>query len=105
MGRNIMVTALIAIVLVMFLGGCSPQPEKTPEVRVVEISVPILEIRPIPAGLIREPILVTQIPVFTTPKNPAASSCLTAEGEALLRMIAVDREARLEAWEKWATLP
>lgn len=101
---KIMVLAAVAVVGIMLLSGCSPA-EREPAVRVVEKSVPVLEIRPVPEELLRKPVPADQIPVFLPIGSPAASSCLSPEGEARLRLLMIDRESRLEAWEKWGILP
>jgi hypothetical protein len=102
---KIMAIASVAIVAIMLLSSCADPHQTEPVVRVVEKSVPIVEIRPVPEELLRKTVPIDQIPVFAAPGSPATTSCLTAEGEARLRVLMIDRESRLQAWEKWGILP
>lgn len=64
----------------------------------VEVGIPILENCQAPAALARTPIAA---PVFISPTNPAARMALDEPNSLLLRKLLVDRETRLNAWEKW----
>lgn len=101
--RFIIGWAIAAVIGIMLLSGCAPAP-RDPLVRVVEKSVPVAEIRPVPPELIRTRLSSGMLPEFVPAGHPAATSCLTPEGEARLRVLLIDRESRLEAWEKWGVL-
>lgn len=104
--NKIMALTAAAIALLLALTACGDgNAQMDRPVRVVEKSVPIIEIRPVPEELLRTPIPADQLPVFVAKDDPAASSCLTPDAEAKLRMIMIDRESRIEAWEKWGILP
>ncbi len=74
-----------------------------PEIRTVEVKVPV------PVKLTPPPELLAPVnpplPVFISPFDPQATSALTAEGERLLRGMIEDLLARIKAWQAWAKEP
>jgi hypothetical protein len=102
--KKIMILTALAVLAIGLLSACDRPKDTVLPVRVVEKSVPIIEIRPVPEELMRKPVPADQLPTFIPP-GVSSSSCLSPEGEARLRIIMIDRESRLEAWEKWGVLP
>lgn len=96
--NHIMVAAILAVILVM-VSGCARTPE--PAIQVKEVYIPVAQTVKPPEALYRGPIPMVDLPVFVSPSDPTASSCLAPPGEGKLRRLMVDREKRLDGWEKW----
>lgn len=103
--KKIMAITVIVVIAIMLLTGCSDKQQMIGPVRTVEVKVPFLEQKVPPAELLRTPIPADQLPEFVAPTNPAASSCLTPKGEPQIRSLFIDRESKLDAWEKWGFVP
>lgn len=99
-------TRITLLLCVLFIAGCGPKPvppkviiEKI--VETVEVKIPVTVARVPPAELIAP--LHPELPMFTAPTDPEASSALTAEGERLLRALLEELLTRIAAWQAWAT--
>jgi len=89
--------ALALIVAIMILAAC--EPAKAPEsiVRTVEVKVPVTTYRKPPASLKRVPI---EMPFMLPPTDKTVTSCMNPAGEDLFKSYVIDRETRLDIWEK-----
>jgi hypothetical protein len=95
----------LAIIPLLFLIGCHKKPPIVvpPEIRTVEVSVPVpVKVAP-PVELLAA--VKPPLPVFVSPADPMATSGLTAEGERMLRGLIEELLGRLEAWKAWAKEP
>jgi len=95
----------ILAIAVLLTVGCHKKPPVVvpPEIRTVEVSVPVpTKVAP-PAELLAA--VKPPLPVFVSPSDPQATSGLTAEGERMLRGLIEELLGRLEAWKAWATTP
>ncbi len=92
----------LPLALAMLVSGCGLLPQPRPEP--VEIKVPVpVRVLP-PAGTYARPAPGT-LPVWTAPGDAAATSCLTPEGERLLKALLAQQEAQRQELEAWATSP
>lgn len=85
------------------IAGCAHVQPCEP-VRILEpvrVEVPVPTRRVPPAELVA-PYRAADLPLFVDPRNEAASSALTAEGERRLRALLSDLATRDEAWRRWA---
>ncbi len=91
-----------AIVLILLLTGCSNSSDaRVAPVHTQDVFVPILDHRTVPPEILRTPVPAADIPFFLRPGDKAATSCLAPSGEAKVRALLIDRENRLDWWEKW----
>jgi hypothetical protein len=100
-----LVLVTVVSIVAVFLIGCHKKPPVVvpPEIRTVEVSVPVpVKVAP-PAELLAA--VKPRLPVFVSPSDPQATSGLTAEGERMLRGLIEELLGRLEAWKAWATTP
>lgn len=98
--RTIIILATIAIVMIM-LSACDNSARLEPVVVTKEVSVPVGQYIEPPEELRPQLIVPSDLPNFVAPSSPAATSCLTPEGEARFRLLTGGLNRRLEAWEKW----
>lgn len=94
--KRIEIIALMAILLIFLLSGCS---QDRHVVDTVEVKVPVIERAVAPAELFRP--RTTDIPIWVTPSNPAASVCVTGDGETKLKAILLRDESLLDGWEAY----
>lgn len=94
----IVASAICLVLLIILFAACSKVESMLPTVRTVEVKVPVVEEKEIPTGLMRTPY--SPLPEYVPPSSPQASSCLTKQGEIDQRVLATDREGRLDTWEK-----
>ena len=94
---KLLIVATIAILCLFALAACSPAPVPEPIVRTVEVKVPVIQYRTAPASLKRTPITM---PKWIFPSDAAATSCVSIDGENLYKSYVIDRETRLDVWEK-----
>lgn len=102
--KTIMLVA-VGLIVAIILTGCSDVQEAVRGVNTVKVEVPVLHHSEAPAELQRTIFSQDDLPLFVEPTNPRATSALTADGEAKLRMIMIDREGTLDAWEKYGVSP
>lgn len=97
-------TQRVVILCALFAGGCGakkiPPPIIERVVETVEVKTPVLVQRVPPPELLAR--LQSPLPMFVPATDPQASSCLTPEGERLLRALIQDRLTRILGWETWA---
>lgn len=99
LARNLTIVIVAALVLAA-CGKKAPVIQPPPEIRTVEVSVPVpVKLTP-PAELLAP--VNPPLPTFISPFDPEATSALTAESERLLRGLIEELLQRLEAWKKWA---
>ena len=105
--NKIMVAATVAIVVIgcLLLTGCGTKDNRVRPVDTVDVALPILEDRPAPEELKFKPWPEDQLPLWVEPTNPAATSCLTPDGEAKRRAMDADVVGKVLGWEKWGVLP
>lgn len=97
---QIMVATFIVVLVILSLTGCAPE-QREPVIRTVEVKVPVLERRIVPESLARRPLSDSALPLWVSPTDPKATSCLTAEGEAKKRGIDIDTIGRLDGFLLW----
>lgn len=98
--RAIIIVATASILAIMILSACSKADLPQPIIDVVDTSIPVLQKDEAPKELFDRSII--KKPVFVSPTNPAATSCLTAPGEGNLKDVILMQNGHLNAWEKWA---
>jgi hypothetical protein len=101
---SIMILAVFWIMVILVLAGCT---RERPEPLIVtkEVDIPVGQPLAPPSELKRVPWPPAAFPLFVAPTDPRATSALTVDGEKNLRALMMDREARIDAWEKWGYLP
>lgn len=87
---------------VMLLAACADHDAPRHVVDTVDVSVAILERAHAPKELFRPPVQQTEIPQWVAPTDPSASTCVTGTGEALLKNLLLNCQARLDGWEAYA---
>lgn len=94
----------LLVVFVSMLAACANnQPHTVPVTVYVQVDRPVLP--PKDLTLYQPPAV---LPVWVLPTHPAASSCLTTEGEDVLRgntAAEVERAKALAAWAQSAEAP
>lgn len=82
-----------AMCMLLLLSGCAG----TPEIVTVKVPVPVKAAAPpeLTAPRTQSP------PMFVAPAGLAATSCLTPEGERVLKAFLLELHIRLQAWEAW----
>ena len=95
--------AILMIFLVLAVTGCDTDKEATRQavIQTQQVDVPILEKMNPPVILKRPATSIQDLPVFVSPTDKTASSCLTAEGEAKFRALVNGRENLLDGWEAY----
>jgi hypothetical protein len=95
--------ALLMCLCAISCGKKTPPIVMPPEIKTVEVQVPVVVKATPPAELLAP--VKSPLPVFISPFDPNATSALTAEGERLLRGLIEDLLQRLQAWQAWAKEP
>jgi hypothetical protein len=90
----------LGLVLALAVCACDLLPTRTVP---VEVKVPVL-VRVLPPPELLAPARPVA-PHWVPPTDPAASSCLTPEGERQLKAIVADEVMRRKALEAWAATP
>ncbi len=93
---------IIAVLMLLSLSACDHAPMRE-IVDVIDIKIPILERAKAPEELYRVKLNENQIPLWVAPNNPAATTCLTKEGEPLLKSIIIRNESLLDGWEAYGS--
>lgn len=88
---------ILAVTAALFLSGCEGGFSRT---SLLDVKIPIATKRTPPPELM-EPVAVKP-PVFVSVLDKQATSALTADGEADLRILIATLLARLDAWQDWA---
>lgn len=96
MNRAVVVLCL----LVVACGGKKPPVIVPPEIRTIEVKVPV-PVKATPPPELLAPV-TPPLPTFISPFDPDATSALTAEGERLLRGLIEELLGKLRAWQAWA---
>ena len=89
---------IVVLMVALMLAGCT-SPRVVVETQEVRVPVPY-RVQP-PEDLVR-PFAPQRLPQFALPTDTTATSCLTAEGERILRELLIDMKIRIEMWEAWA---
>ena len=87
------------VILAPLLASCAAQPRVVTEYQRVEVPV---YVRPTPPVALTAPVGVPDGLRFVAPDDPAATSALTADGEAALVRLIEAYVSRLAAWRAWA---
>lgn len=93
---------LTAWILVGMLAGCATaDPQVIYKTQQVEVQVPVKRLAP--DELVTP--LKLDLPAFIAPSDPAASSCLSVDGEKKLQLTLWDLRARIDGWDAWYAAP
>ena len=88
----------------MLLNACAKPQAPQPIIDKIEVKVPVAQM-PEPPAEILDWQYKKPLPQFLPPADKMASSCLSADGEANLRALLLDRQNHLQSWKGWATQP
>ena len=80
-----------ALCAILLLAGCA-------DTQIVKVPVPVKA--EVPAEL-QEPFKPSVVPVFISPSDPSATSCLAPSGERDLKSLLLESTARIDALEAW----
>lgn len=95
-----LIFGLAPLLALSILSGCEPTVIERP----VQVNVPV-PVRVLPPAELTNPPAPTALPQWVAPSNPAATSCLTAEGEQVLKGLVADSADRTKALKAWAEGP
>lgn len=86
---------VILLILILPLSACI----STGSHKITEVKIPVATDKKPPKELLAK--FTFDLPVFVAKTDPAASSCLTPEGERRLKRMIIEMFVRNEAWKAW----
>lgn len=93
---------LMAGLLLVALTACATtDPQVIYKTQQVDVQVPTKRLAPDELTM----PLKLDLPAFIAPADPAASSCLSIEGEKRMQLSLYDLRARIDGWEAWYAAP
>ena len=99
-----MAIRILLALAITLTSGCSlfVQPEVVIKREPIEVEVPVYMPTPTPDAL-RAPLMIasSELPVFISPKDTGAVSCLAKDHEQKLRLLLVTLMGRVKEWEAY----